>query len=50
MGFGSYDESEQESANDHDEVDGDSVTKNDSDYSGSDGIEDESVGEMMEHL
>jgi hypothetical protein len=50
MGFGSYDESEQESANDHDEVEGESVTKNDSNYSGSDKLKDSSVDSMMEHL
>ena len=52
MGFGSYDEGEQEQQPDDDEVKGESVKKHarDAKHDGEDAIEDENTDEMMEHL
>lgn len=50
MGFGSYDEGEQEQDVNEDEESGEAVTKQDCDYKGKDGIEDEDTNDMMRHL
>jgi hypothetical protein len=51
MGFGSYDESEQEQPSEQEEEDnGESVTKKGVGVDGDDSIEDESMEDMMKHL
>lgn len=51
MGFGSYDESEQEQAsNNDDKENGEAVTKVGVSEDGSNSIEDKSVSDMMGHL
>lgn len=51
MGFGSYDESEQEQPGEHDdEKNGEAVTKVGESSDGSDTLEDESISDMMSHL
>lgn len=50
MGFGSYDESEQEQPGNDDQDNGEAVTKVGASDDGSDSLEDESVSDMMGHL
>ena len=50
MGFGSYDESEQEQPGDRDDDNGEAVTKVGESSDGSDTLEDESISDMMGHL
>lgn len=50
MGFGSYDESEQEQNVNDDDEDGESVTKQGESVNGSDSVEDDSVDDMLEYL
>lgn len=51
MGFGSYDESEQEQPGDNDDdQNGEAVTKVGASDDGSDTLEDDSISEMMGHL
>lgn len=52
MGFGSYDESEQDQGGNDDEVEGQDVTsdfKSES-HNGSDSVENEDTSDMMKHL
>jgi hypothetical protein len=52
MGFGSYDESEQEQPDEDDAVDGEDVTAEirGTSYEGSDSVADGSTDDMMGHL
>lgn len=50
MGFGSYDESEQEQQSDREEDNGESVTKQGIGIDGEDRITDQSTSEIMAHL
>jgi len=52
MGFGSYDESEQEQANDNDEVEGEDMTADFKSevHDGTDSVANDSTDEMMGHL
>jgi len=50
MGFGSYDESEQEQPSEDEQDNGESVTKQGVGINGNDSIEDESTSDMMKHL
>lgn len=50
MGFGSYDESEQEQPGENEQEDVEAVDKDGGTHEGEDTIEDEDVDDMMGHL